>query len=501
MKSTLRTRLFIAFLALALVPTLVFAWFTLVQLHSATARWYQSGVEHALGAAIETNRTTLTRLEATAMERADGWAANLPGIAADPKERDIARREMRESGLDFTQVYERDSTGWRLAATVVPAGVLAADPLELGREIPEALAGDRLIRSPAGVLAAAAPVRDGVVLVAGVRLNAGYWEELDQVRRAREFYARVGVLVDVQRQRVWLTIAALVLAIALGAGILARLLASGMTQPLSRLASALERVEDGTAHALLPESGPRELALLAGSFNAMTARLAEARGALARAEREAAWRDLARKLAHELKNPLTPMSLSIHRLQRRVELVPESERKAVRDSLDALLEEIQHLTRLADSFAQYARMPEPRDEPVDLSELARACSALHEPQGVTLRVACDAPLPVRGDRLLLSRALHNLLVNAVEASPGSGIVELESGQDGSEAWVEVRDRGPGLDPAIAARVFEPYVSNKNRGSGLGLSLVKDIAVQHRGRVTLENREGGGAVARLSLPLR
>jgi len=175
MKSTLRTRLFIAFLALALVPTLVFAWFTLVQLHSATARWYQSGVEHALGAAIETNRTTLTRLEATAMERADSWAANLSGIAADPKERDIARREMRESGLDFTQVYERDSTGWRLAATVVPAGVLAADPLELGREIPEALAGDRLIRSPAGVLAAAAPVRDGVVLVTGVRLNAGYW--------------------------------------------------------------------------------------------------------------------------------------------------------------------------------------------------------------------------------------------------------------------------------------------------------------------------------------
>ena len=500
MKTSLRTRLFVALLTLALVPTLVFAWFTLVQLHAATSRWYQSGVEHALGAAIETNRTTLTRLEATALERADSWAANLGSIAADPGQRDTLRREMRESGLDFTQVYERDSTSWRLAATVVPTGVLAADRLDLGPLLGDALAGDRLVRSPSGVLAAVAPVREGVALVTGVRLNPGYWEQLDQVRQAREFYARVGVLVDVQRQRVWLTIAALVLAIALGAALLARALAGGMTQPLSRLAVALERVEDGAANAPLPVSGPHELASLAASFNAMTARLAEARGALARAEREAAWRDLAKKLAHELKNPLTPMSLSIHRLQKRVELVPESERRAVRDSLDALLQEIEHLTRLADSFAQYARMPEPREEPLDFSELARACGALHEPQAVTLQVACDVPLQVRGDRLLLSRALHNLIVNACEASRPGGVVEIESGRDDGEAWIEVRDRGRGLEPAIAARVFEPYVSSKNRGSGLGLSLVRDIATQHRGRVTLENRDGGGAVARFTLPL-
>src|SRR4029077_11515040 len=89
----------------------------------------------------------------------------------------------------------------------------------------------------------------------------------------------------------------------------------------------------------------------------MTARLAEARSALAKAEREAAWRDVARRLAHELKNPLTPMSLSIHRLQKRVELVPEAERRAVRESLEALLQEIEHLTRLADSFSQGGPAP------------------------------------------------------------------------------------------------------------------------------------------------
>ncbi len=349
-------------------------------------------------------------------------------------------------------------------------------------------------------MGAVAPVRDRVALITGVWLNPSYWEQLGQVREAREFYAKVGVLVDVARERVLLTVATLALVVALGAALLARALADGMTEPLSRLATALQGVQDGRTARRLPETGPRELASLATSFNAMTTRLADARTALATAEREAAWRDVARRLAHEIKNPLTPMSLSLHRLERRVELVPESERRAVRDSLAALLQEVEHLTRLADTFSQYARMPEVREEPLDLSELARACGALHEPQGLTLRIDCESPLPVRGDRLLLSRALHNLLVNAIEASPAGGLVELESGRDGSEAWIEVRDRGPGLDAELAARVFEPYVSNKNRGSGLGLSLVRDIAVQHRGSVTLVNREGGGALARLALPL-
>src|SRR5260221_763270 len=162
---SLRTRLFVALLTLALAPTLVFAWFTLVQLHAATARWYQSGVESALEAAIETNRTTLTRLEATALERADSFAGTLPDFAGDPRQRDDLRREMRESGLDFTQLYERDSTGWRLASTVVPAGVMAANTTDLASEIPAALASDRLAAAPAARHRAGAPGGDRGALI------------------------------------------------------------------------------------------------------------------------------------------------------------------------------------------------------------------------------------------------------------------------------------------------------------------------------------------------
>ncbi len=496
---TLRNRLFLALLGIALAPTLVFAWFTLVQLHTATSRWYQSGVEKALVSAIEVDRTTLARLSATALERADAWAAALPDLAADPKQREQMRTKLREAGLDFAQVYERDTTGWHAVATVVPAGVPESGPPLLGSGIPDAMTSDRLIRSPGGELAAVAPVSDGVVLVTGVRLLPAFWEKIDGLREARSLYARVGVVVDVQRQRVWLTIAVLILAIAAGAAVLANVLAEGMTHSLKRLAGALEAVQDTGPREPLPVQGPAELASLATSFNAMTARLAEARQALQRAEREAAWRDVARRLAHEIKNPLTPMTLSLHRLQRRASLVPEHERTAVMDSLQAMLQEIDHLTQLAESFSQYARLPDPRHDPLDLSELARAAVALHEPENVRMSIAANVPLPVHGDRLLLSRALHNLIVNAIEASPAGATVEVLTGRDDGQAWVEVRDRGAGLDAKLAARLFEPYVSTKNRGSGLGLSLVRDIARQHKGDVTLDNRDGGGAVARLWLP--
>src|SRR6185436_7866706 len=170
---TLRSRLFLAMFALALVPTLLFAWFTLVQLHAATARWYQSGVEHALESALETNRAALDRLEAMALDRAETWAAAYPTIATDPRQREAVRAGLRDSGLEFAQVYQRDSTGWDVAATVVPEGTPISDAPHLGDALIEALAGDRVVRTPSGVLAAVAPASDRVLIATGVRLHAG----------------------------------------------------------------------------------------------------------------------------------------------------------------------------------------------------------------------------------------------------------------------------------------------------------------------------------------
>lgn len=133
--------------------------------------------------------------------------------------------------------------------------------------------------------------------------------------------------------------------------------------------------------------------------------------------------------------------------------------------------------------------------------MVRAAIALHEHEGVRVVLSgATGPLPVCGDNLLLSRAVHNLVLNACEASPAGAAVEVRTGSEEGYAVIEVTDRGSGLDPEVRERLFEPYVSTKRRGSGLGLSLVRDIAVQHRGTVTLVDRDGGGARALLRLPL-
>lgn len=497
---TLRNRLLVALLALALMPTLAFCVFTLDELGRATDRWYLPVVDGALESGVDVTRTALTRIEATLLDRADAWAAAAPPGALGAADRARLRTALREAGLDFAQRYRRGAGGWALAETVVPAGMLDAGPPVFAGEIDSALAGDRLLHSDQGVLAAVAREGADGALVAGIRLSPGFFARMRRIGEARELYARLGVLVDVQRRYVGLLVLALVAVIAVAAVIVARAVAASMTRPVGALAAALERVAAGETGVRVEAGGASEMRTLAGAFNGMAARLATAREELARAEREAAWRDVARRLAHEIKNPLTPMRLSLHRLQKRLDGVPAHDRDAVRDSLDALLQEVEHLTTLAERFAQYARLPEPRPEPSALNELVRAATALHETGAVRIVFEPGADAPLVCDRLLVSRALHNLLLNACEASPAGATVEVRTGRDEARAWIEVLDRGPGLDPGVADRAFDPYVSTKHRGSGLGLSFVRDIAGLHGGSATLENRDGGGARARIELPL-
>ena len=188
----------------------------------------------------------------------------------------------------------------------------------------------------------------------------------------------------------------------------------------------------------------------------MTERLSEARDALQQAEREAAWREVARRLAHEFKNLLTPMSLSLHRLRRRTGAVSLEHRDAVAESLDALAGGVDQMARLAEQFSQYARLPEPRFEPVDLDRLVRSAVALHEHEGVTVKVVSEnGPITVAGDSLLLSRAVHNLVLNACEASPTGATVEVGSARARRGGGGRVTDHGQGLDPGCVPDCSSP----------------------------------------------
>jgi nitrogen fixation/metabolism regulation signal transduction histidine kinase len=439
-------------------------------------------------------------MEATTLSMGDAWARSLPPSRLDPGWRVRVRGGLRDGGLDFLQMYQRSGGRWRRIDQVFPAGVIEARDADLGEGLDAALAGDHLLRSPRGALAAVAPLDSSHAIVVGMWVPPDFFGDAERVTEGRGAYSRLGVMVDVQRPLTWLLVAGLVILLAALALLLAQALARPMARPLSELAAALDRVAAGDLRVRVAPRGARELRALGTAFNAMTARLEEARAALAEAEREAAWREVARKLAHEFKNILTPLQLSLQLLEGEVEALPATRQPGARSNLAAALDEVGQLARLADQFSQYARLPEPRFERLDLAAVARSAAERPMCEGVRVIRAPGEAVPVRGDGVLIARAVHNLLLNACEASASGATVEIAARREGGRAILEVLDRGPGLPADLAGRLFEPYVSTKRRGSGLGLSLVRDIARQHDGSVSLEDREGGGARARLVLPL-
>ena len=508
---TLRARLLVALLVLALIPTILFAAFTLAELDRAARRWFSPGVETALESSREVSKDALVRLDALARAGADDWAARWPATPLDPAARAAMRADLRADALDFAQLYRRVGGRWRLEEQVVAEQLIVTAGRDYSDLLGAALDSTRVLHTARGALAAAArpaapaggPER---AVVVGFWVPPDFFQQIDRIGEGLARYSELGVLVDVQRRYVWLLVAALVLVVMAVALPAATMLARSTARPLGELAAAFERVAGDELETRVRPTGARELRTLGDAFNAMTARLAAARERLRHAEREAAWRRAASQIAHEIKNSLTPMRLSLARVERRLESLPGSERGAIQHSLGVLQQEIEDLARMADHFSEYARLPEPRFERLDLAEVVSAAAALHEDRAVRAVVAPGTRLPVRGDRLLLSRAIHNLILNAREAGAPGGEVEVRASAraDGDSpsgvAVVEVLDRGAGIAADVHDRVFEPYVSSKARGSGLGLALVRDIVHQHGGTVALENREGGGACARIVLPL-
>ena len=225
---------------------------------------------------------------------------------------------------------------------------------------------------------------------------------------------------------------------------------------------------------------------------------------LMRAQRIAAWREVARRLAHEIKNPLTPIQLSAERIRKKyLEKSPDLD-AIVADGTAAIVREVAALKSLVDEFARFARLPAPSPVPTDLSEVIDACLDLYRDRhpGVRLLPRCEPGLPLALlDPEQMKRALVNLLDNAVEAMGGRGTVTIEARRDPAAGGlrIEVADDGPGIRPEDRDRLFLPYFSTKKRGTGLGLALVHRIVSDHRGRIRVEDNTPRGARFVIDLP--
>jgi nitrogen fixation/metabolism regulation signal transduction histidine kinase len=231
------------------------------------------------------------------------------------------------------------------------------------------------------------------------------------------------------------------------------------------------------------------------------------------AQRSAAWGEVARRLAHEIKNPLTPIQLSAERLQRKLGDKLESESRDMLDRATAtIVAQVEAMKNMVNDFRDYAKTPPPNLAAVDLEALVREVLALYEASKPRVEAALAGNLPpVRADANQLRQVLHNLIKNGAEALAEHGASPSLFAGEGPKILVATRaeerrvllvvaDNGPGFPPQILSRAFEPYVTTKAKGTGLGLAIVKKIIDEHHGEVMLANRSGGGAEITLRLPV-
>ncbi len=288
-----------------------------------------------------------------------------------------------------------------------------------------------------------------------------------------------------------------------------------VTRRVALVAEATERVGAGDLDVQVPSEVDDEIGDLTKAFNAMVQDLRESRGRIEYLQRISAWQDFARRLAHEIKNPLTPIQLAVQEVHRSYRGDDAVYRTRLDDALAIVEEEVATLRRLVGEFSAFAKLPQASLEPADLGELlremARPLQSLPDelPGAAGVRVECDAgsaELPVRIDAMMLRRAIDNLVRNAVQAvasgsAPGGGVVRVVARREDREAVLEVLDSGPGVPPELRMRVFDPYYTNKSDGTGLGLAIVKKVVLEHQGEIACTAGTLGGAAFIIRLPLR
>ncbi|MGA9545525.1 MAG: ATP-binding protein [Candidatus Sulfotelmatobacter sp.] len=297
-----------------------------------------------------------------------------------------------------------------------------------------------------------------------------------------------------------------------GGGILLAILLSSwaaarVTRPVERLAHAAQEVAEGNWNVRVDVLGDDELGQLADSFNRMTTELLGQKERLMQAERVATWRELARRLAHELKNPLFPLQLTVENLVRARRQTPEQFEEVFRESSRTLLAEIANLKGIIARFSEFSKMPQPQLQRVQVNEVIRGAVQLFQAQldaPGRAKINCDLQLDphlgaISADAELLHRAISNLVLNAMDAMPQGGTLTLRTRDDGSQVVIEVADTGAGLTPEECERIFTPYYTSKEHGTGLGLAIVQSVVSDHGGSIGVHSSAGRGTAFVIELP--
>ena len=288
--------------------------------------------------------------------------------------------------------------------------------------------------------------------------------------------------------------------------IVSGIVAARVSRPVRDLAEAATEIGHGNWGVRVETSGKDEIGRLALAFNQMTEELVGQRERLVQSERVAAWRELARRLAHELKNPLFPLQITVENLLRARESSPQDFDEVFRESTSTLLAEISNLKTIIGRFSDFSKMPAPQFQAVDLNEMLRSVVQLfqgqfnREPARIKAELQLENIPAVSADPVLLRRVVENLVLNAIDAMPKGGTLTFRTAAADKFVRLDIADSGMGLTPEECERLFTPYYTTKQHGTGLGLAIAQSVVSDHHGRISVSSRKNQGTTFHVELPV-
>jgi nitrogen fixation/metabolism regulation signal transduction histidine kinase len=517
--STFKFKLVATYVGLSLIPVLALFFIATELLQGSIDRWFNTPLAPVLERGNAVAQAFYDRVESTSLRDASIALREIQGIDLEQaEERPRLTRRLQELlaelDLDVLAVYE----GTEFVHAVLDSQSGIPDLPEPGRDfLGEAARTGKAVRMDASAGAAGRLVLAGVsqgsqgkvIVMAGTLLDPVVAEQTDQLVRDFQAYRQLEVQKDDLRASHMLLFLMVTLLILLGSSWAGLYLAKRVTVPIQALAEGTRIISSGELGYRVNVEADDELGVLVDSFNRMTAELASNKEALERSNRElleanrlAAWNEAARRIAHEIKNPLTPIRLAAERMLVKQEQRDPGLGKAIEEGVEIIVREVDHLKDMVDEFSRYARMPRPRPTQVDLARLVGDTLSLYRDlkPGVELEARIeDGASTALLDAEQVRRALINLLDNAVEATDAPGQVTVSARREDGHLEIRVADTGRGLPPDSREKLFLPYYSTKGRGTGLGLAIVYRIVTDHHGTIRVEDNQPRGTVFTVELP--
>ncbi|MGC4091670.1 MAG: diguanylate cyclase [Polyangiaceae bacterium] len=509
----IRKRLALAIVLTALIPVLVSIWWADKTMRNTVARLYLPGMESHLVRSLDVYKElsrsvkSLMRQEAAAVAERESLRHAVRDGDKAGIERELSRAFAEHPSLVL--LAARDPSGRELGHVERsrPLDPARENRLEVVRQLGEG--NEDEVPSLLAVFAA----------------DRARFDEHLEMNQFVETYRTLEGRRGADEQAYVFGFALLLgitIVVAVGVGVL---LARGVSERIAQLAEATQRVALGDLEIRVPERGSDELSDLARAFNRMLGEVADSRARLEYLQRIGAWQEMARRLAHEIKNPLTPIQLAAQEIHRRYAGEDPAFRKLLDTTLEIVEDEVGTLRRLVTEFSDFARLPQANlvreDLRAYLAEMAKQFKLLDDDRSdaelpaelshalsagstsLSFELPAVGPAEVLMDRQMFRRVLVNLIQNAMHAtrdvSQRAPRIVVRLTRRGDYYSIDVEDTGPGIPAEQRQRVFDPYVTTKTDGTGLGLAIVKKIVIEHGGSITASDSELGGARLSVRLP--